>query len=887
MEGENGRGGSGGGNDGPTAFSNGGPTSHRAAADELMKLLDHELDQAHVKIDEARREADEARQNAAVAAEVARRYRTRNYRPAGSLGGDGGPIGGGGGAGADEEGVPTQEPLSTEDVQMQTTGPNDVAMASSPAAVDTSIDEDVADINATTVEFASIGDGAPEGSDGRLNDQTSDSPARALAAEEHEEETAAIRPNDTQDDEGFHDASEHHEPTCTGDGNHESMSLEDVAAPAEALAVTAVAAADADADDDSAYMEDDDEGFVDDADASTDAEIATPSFDKSISPLPVGWVETMDQSSGIPYYYREVDGYTTWERPLADDAVPEEQEYQQEYDGSDMLQQHAEEPQSRPDEAAAAMTMNKPQQEEGWGTTTPGKQVQGTPSSAAADILTPTLGPAAHDNIRSPLSVQSVRSAASRLARSNAEDVLAISLELETAREQVDKERSGHQQAKAELAKAREANQELQEEIQKLNNQRKELEMSHSTEVDGIRIELNRARHRVTAAEEDANLALDIAKGSAESREQLEGWLQRALDEIEILREQLANATAVGPGGGQVILIGSPTSTPNQKHTPRPPPPRSYQDGERTGADDAAPTTGTVDLGIGSPLTSIAEETSREHSGGNAHAITPKQRPPLPPLPGNPTDNDAAASNSGASAAAVMQRSKSATTTTVTTTVTTTESTTEYVTGETRSAPPPPVQTPSNTPLRESNAPPAMVAAGRAVLGRSMEPGSAQAKQQARSDRLAALVHSSKEKQHRLEEKLRANDNMLAKSTLAKVENRLTVTDGRADRSQSLVDPSLVRRVALMLSESGTKLALGGPRRRDGRWGLHVATDLVGEEVDLDNCAEADGIDLEALVTDYCASVEAKVGKVEEEIEEVRAFCEYLERKVITEPIDI
>ena len=884
MEGEYSRGGGSSGNDGPKASSNGGPTSHRAAADELMQLLDHELDQAHIKIDEARREADEARQNAAAAAEVARRYRTRNYRPTGNLGDDGGTIGGDGGAGADEEGVPTQESPSTEDVaQMQTTGPNDVAMASSPAAVDTSIDEDIADLNVMAANSASIGDSAPGGSDGRLDDESSESPAQALAAEEQEEEHATIRPNDTQDDEGFHDASEHHE--ATSDGSHESMSLEDVAAPAEALAV---AAADADNDKNSAYMEDE-EGSVDAADASTGAGIATPSFDKSISTLPAGWVEAMDQASGIPYYYREVDGYTTWERPVADDAVPEEQEYQQQYDGSDMPQQHAEEPQSRPDEVATAMSMNEPQQEEGWGTTTPGKQVQGTPSSAAANILTPTLGTAiaAHDNIRSPLSVQSARSAASRLARSNAEDVLAISLELETAREQVDKERSGHQQAKAELAKVREANQELEEKIQRLNNQREELAMSHGTEVDGLRIELNRARHRVTAAEEDANLALDIAKGSAESREQLEGWLQRALDEIEILREQLANATAVGPGGGQVILIGSPTSTPNQKHTPRPPPPRSSQDGERLGADDTAANTGAVDLGIGSPLTSIAEETSRDHSGGNAHATTPKHRPPLPPLPGNPTGNDAVALSSGASAAAVMQRSKSATTTTVTTTVTTTESTTEYVTGETRSAPPAPVQTPSNTPLRESIAPPAMVAAGRAVLGRSMEPGSAQAKQQARSERLAALVHSSREKQHRLEEKLRTNDKMLANSALAKVENRLTITDGRADCSQALVDPALVRRVALVLSESGTKLALGGPRRRDGRWGLHVATDSVGGEVDLDNCAEADGIDLEALVTDYCTSVEAKVGKVEEEIEEVRAFCEYLEKKVITEPIDI
>jgi len=32
-------------------------------------------------------------------------------------------------------------------------------------------------------------------------------------------------------------------------------------------------------------------------------------------PLPMGWVELIDPSSGKPYYLHEVDGITTWERP--------------------------------------------------------------------------------------------------------------------------------------------------------------------------------------------------------------------------------------------------------------------------------------------------------------------------------------------------------------------------------------------------------------------------------------------------------------------------------------------------------------------------------------------------------------------------------------------
>jgi hypothetical protein len=58
----------------------------------------------------------------------------------------------------------------------------------------------------------------------------------------------------------------------------------------------------------------------------------------------------------------------------------------------------------------------------------------------------------------------------------------------------------------------------------------------HGRQMDDLQQELNRAQVRVEAAEEDAQLALDLAKGNAESREQLETWLQRALQEIEVLR---------------------------------------------------------------------------------------------------------------------------------------------------------------------------------------------------------------------------------------------------------------------------------------------------------------------------------------------------------------
>ena len=111
---------------------------------------------------------------------------------------------------------------------------------------------------------------------------------------------------------------------------------------------------------------------------------------------------------------------------------------------------------------------------------------------------------------------------------------------------------------------------------------------------------------------------------------------------------------------------------------------------------------------------------------------------------------------------------------------------------------------------------------------------------------------------------------------------------GEGNDSTALIDPSLVTRVADLLCESGTRLNLGGSRRRDGRWGLSMP-DTNNDGRPNDGDSEKENIDLESLeslVQDYCSSVEAKIFRKTEEIEEVRAFCNYLESKVITTPID-
>ena len=50
-------------------------------------------------------------------------------------------------------------------------------------------------------------------------------------------------------------------------------------------------------------------------------------------PLPPGWIEYFDPSSGLPYYFNEKDGTTTWDRP-----VPDEEEASPPPSGEDMGQ---------------------------------------------------------------------------------------------------------------------------------------------------------------------------------------------------------------------------------------------------------------------------------------------------------------------------------------------------------------------------------------------------------------------------------------------------------------------------------------------------------------------------------------------------------------------
>eukprot|EP00980_Cylindrotheca_fusiformis_P028418 scaffold22599_cov139-Cylindrotheca_fusiformis.AAC.9 len=150
-----------------------------------------------------------------------------------------------------------------------------------------------------------------------------------------------------------------------------------------------------------------------------------------------------------------------------------------------------------------------------------------------------------------------------RIAQSHADDVLGLSIELERAKQALKSEQKMHEQSKKALEASEAKNKELQSQNEKLQAtiQKSQLHGSQRTQV--LEQELERSNLRLQAAEEDAQLALDLAKDSAEKRDEMEERMEQALDELERLK---ASVKSPDSSKRSVRFADSATS-------PRPPPP--------------------------------------------------------------------------------------------------------------------------------------------------------------------------------------------------------------------------------------------------------------------------------------------------------------------------
>jgi len=126
-----------------------------------------------------------------------------------------------------------------------------------------------------------------------------------------------------------------------------------------------------------------------------------------------------------------------------------------------------------------------------------------------------------------------------RIAQHHADDVLQLTLELERTKQALKSERQLHKNCQSSLSSMESKKIKLENINQKLVEKDSMERKQSRTQISHLEQELELSRLRLQAAEDDAQLALDLAKDSAEQRDKTEEFLLKAQKEIETLKHQV------------------------------------------------------------------------------------------------------------------------------------------------------------------------------------------------------------------------------------------------------------------------------------------------------------------------------------------------------------
>jgi hypothetical protein len=126
-----------------------------------------------------------------------------------------------------------------------------------------------------------------------------------------------------------------------------------------------------------------------------------------------------------------------------------------------------------------------------------------------------------------------------RLTRAHIDDVISITLELEKAKQALEAEQMKHDETRSALLQAKTKNTQSEYQIEKLLNDMETKRENDARKILELENELRRTQLRERAAAEDAQIALDLARGNAEKRHQTEASLATAYGEIQLLREHV------------------------------------------------------------------------------------------------------------------------------------------------------------------------------------------------------------------------------------------------------------------------------------------------------------------------------------------------------------
>lgn len=142
--------------------------------------------------------------------------------------------------------------------------------------------------------------------------------------------------------------------------------------------------------------------------------------------------------------------------------------------------------------------------------------------------------------------------ASERLARAHIEDVLSITMELEKAKNALESEQMRHDETKSSLSQAKAKYAQAESQIEKLLNEMETNRENDARKIRELEEEIRISQYHARAAEEDAQLAMDIGKENVERRVETERWLEKALDEIRVLRLDKVRLQTLGNQGMQI-----------------------------------------------------------------------------------------------------------------------------------------------------------------------------------------------------------------------------------------------------------------------------------------------------------------------------------------------
>ena len=438
------------------------------------------------------------------------------------------------------------------------------------------------------------------------------------------------------------------------------------------------------------------------------------------------------------------------------------------------------------------------------------------------------------------------------LEESHAEDVLSLSLEIERLRSQLSSTNYELSHATSQLTAYKDKNEELTIELSAIKAQLRSTQDSVSQDKSSLEEKLSLEFKLRKAAEEDAQLALELAKESNTTKEECEMWLMRSLDEIDIWKTKCAEMEGELRGVRQELALEEHNGEKEEK-----------SEDSKTCEDEAKKSVRFKDDCQDYPPSPV-----RSIDGDYDERAAKQQT--LPPPPPQPADTQtpwntpqAKVQNDVPSSVASAPTSSSSAG----------------------------MLTPFSTPMSASSFTPSKsaIASGRAYLHshspslqRSSPYGAKRSASPNPHAQASELMRRSAETRRLLCERLASvgrKDSVLPRPPGTPDAN--SSGDEGDKRPTAEADTFAARQGAACKAVAETLRKSGRRLRLSGKWWSIPASSEGDDDLPSAQSSIEQVADLESMVGDYCVNVEGTIGNQQDRIEALLAFCDHLEKDML------